>query len=83
MRENSSFNVDIRLSQFNVYLNEQVTLTSHAVSLDTMTSSDIASNKCSFDAFDVDSDATSSISEISGSFTGGTQQMLLLILMDQ
>ena len=72
MRENSSFNVDIRLSQFNVYLNEQVTLTSHAVSLDTMTSSDIAANKCSFDAFDVDRDATSSISEISGSFTGGT-----------
>ena len=72
MKENSSFNVDIRLSQFNVYLNEQVTLTSHAVSLDTMTSSDIAANKCSFDAFDVDNDATNSITEIAGSFTGGT-----------
>ena len=72
MKENSSFNVDIRLSQFDVYLNEQVTVTSHAVSLDTLTSSDIAANKCSFDAFDVDNDATSGITEISGSFTGGT-----------
>ena len=71
MRENSSFNVDIRLSQFNVYLNEQVTLTSHAVSLDTMTSSDIAANKCSFDEYS-DGDDTSNISEISGSFTGGS-----------
>jgi len=72
MRENSTFNVDIRLSQFNVYLNEQVTVTSHAVSLDAMSGSDIAANKCSFDAFDVDNDSTNSISEIAGSFTGGT-----------
>lgn len=54
------------------YVGEQITITSRAVSYTNDPIDTVSFNKCSFTAFDVDSDSTDNITEISGSFDGGT-----------